>query len=321
MARVTRESPQELLARHPQNPLLTRADWPYAANAVFNAGATRLASGETLLLCRVEDRTGLSHLCAARSQDGISDWTVDPAPTLEADPTHHPEETWGIEDPRVVWVEELDRYVITFTSYSIAGPGVSLATTKDFVTFERQGVAIPPDNKDAAVFPERINGRWAMIHRPMPASAGNRGNIWISYSPDLKHWGDHKQILAARDGAWWDAGKIGLSPPPIKTDEGWLLLYHGVRMTPAGCIYRLGAALMDLEHPDRLIRRGDEWIFGPQEEYERVGDVGDVVFPCGVTVNADTKELRLYYGAADTTIALAIANLDEIVGYLLNSGN
>lgn len=309
----------DLFERFEGNPILSTNDWPYAAHTCFNAGATMLPDGQTLLLVRVEDRRGISHFTAARSVDGINSWKIDPEPTLFPDPLKHPEEEWGIEDARIVRIEELKQYVITYTAYSPAGPAVSLAITEDFVNFERKGVAIPPDNKDAALFPERINGRWAMINRPMPASKGGLGNIWICYSPDLQHWGGHKQILEARRGAWWDAGKIGLSPPPMKTREGWLILYHGVRMTPAGCIYRLGVALMDLENPERLVRRCDEWIFGPEEEYERVGDVGDVVFPCGVTVDEKTGDLRVYYGAADTTIALATSNTNDILDYLLKT--
>jgi predicted GH43/DUF377 family glycosyl hydrolase len=132
----------------------------------------------------------------------------------------------------------------------------------------------------------------------------------------MKHWGDHTVALEARRGAWWDANKIGLSPQPVETSEGWLIIYHGVRMTPAGCLYRLGLALFDLEDPLKVIRRGDEWVFGPDEPYERVGDVGDVVFPCGVTLNPKNGELRLYYGAADTSIALATGKIDEILDWL-----
>lgn len=310
----------DLFTRYEGNPILSTSDWPYPAHTCFNAGATFLPDGRTLLLVRIEDRRGISHLTVATSEDGVTNWDIQKKPTLQPDGERYPEEEWGIEDPRIVRIEELKKYVVTYTAYSSAGPAVSLLTTEDFVNYERFRVVIPPDNKDAALFPDRINGRWAMIHRPQPASKGGLGNIWISYSPDLRHWGDHRQMLEARRGPWWDAGKIGLSPPPMRTDEGWLILYHGVRFTPSGCIYRLGAALMDLENPERLIRRCDEWIFGPQEEYERVGDVGDVVFPCGTTTNPRTGELRLYYGAADTTIALATANIHEIVQYLQTSG-
>ena len=226
-----------LLLRHPGNPILTRKDWPYSINSVFNAGATLLQDGTTLLLCRVEDRRGLSHLCAARSRNGVDGWQIDREPTLMPSPKDYPEEIWGIEDPRITFVPELQQYVVTYTSYSRGGPGVSLALTKDFRSFERYGVIMPPDDKDSALLPRRIDGYWALIHRPMtPLGA----HMWISYSPDLRHWGRHRLMLEARRGAWWDANKIGLSPPPIETSRGWLVLYHGVRHTPSGCLYRLG---------------------------------------------------------------------------------
>jgi len=179
---------------------------------------------------------------------------------------------------------------------------------------------MPPEDKDAALFPRRFDGRWALIHRPISIYPVSRANIWISFSPDLKHWGDHTVLLEARQGAWWDANKIGLSPPPIETPEGWLIIYHGVRTTPAGCLYRLGLALLDLEDPRRVIRRSDEWIFGPDAPYERVGDVADVVFPCGAIFDPKTGELRLYYGAADTSIALAIGQVHEMLDWLLRGG-
>ena len=140
--------------------------------------------------------------------------------------------------------------------------------------------------------------------------------MWLSYSPDLKRWGEHSVMLEARHGAWWDANKIGLSPQPVETAEGWLVIYHGVRMTPAGCLYRLGLALFDLEDPAKLVRRGDEWVFGPDAPYERVGDVGNVVFPCGVIHDPATNELRMYYGAADTSIAMATGDVAELLDWL-----
>lgn len=310
-----REDPRRrLLQRHPTNPLLTAFDWPYFVNTVFNPGATRLPSGETLLLCRVEDCSGISHLCAARSANGIDNWKIDPHPTLLADPTNYPEELWGIEDPRVVWVEELEAFAVTYTCYSQRGPGVSLALTKDFREFDRIGNLFPPEDKDAALLPRKIEGRWVMVHRPVPARG--RAHIWMSFSPDLKHWGDHTPILKARRGAWWDAQKIGLSSPPIETPEGWLMMYHGVRMTPAGCLYRLGLALMDLEDPTKCVLRSTRWIMGPEKDYERTGDVGDVVFPCGHTIGDDGDTLHLYYGAADTAIALVTGSIREMLDWL-----
>ena len=302
---------KELFTRHPSNPILTVNNWPYRANSVFNAAAVQLADC-TLLLIRVEDRRGISHLCAARSEDGITNWKIDPEPTFPADLKNHPEELWGVEDPRITFVPESGEYLITYTAYSEGGPLVALAKTRDFRKFERFGPIMPPDDKDAALFPVKFDGRWAMIHRPV--SANVPAHMWISFSPDLKHWGDTRILMRARSGGWWDANRIGLSPQPMETSKGWLTLYHGVKKTSAGSIYRLGAALLDREDPTKVIRRSDEWIFSPQEAYERTGDVSDVVFSCGWVRTGDT--IRLYYGAADTAIAVAEASFDELLDYL-----
>lgn len=311
---MSRSCPPDVFQRHPSNPILTCRDVPYPANSVFNAAAA-IVDGETLLLMRVEDRRGLSHLTAARSADGVSGWRVDPAPTLSPSPETHPEEIWGVEDPRITYLlEEQQRWVVAYTAYSRGGPLVSLAATRDFRTFTRLGPVMTPEDKDAALFPVKFDGRWALIHRPVPAAHALGAHIWISFSPDLKHWGDHQILLRARQGAWWDASKIGLSPQPLLTERGWLLMYHGVRVTAAGCLYRLGLALLDRDDPRRVLRRSREWIFAPTENYERTGDVSDVVFPCGWIVQGD--ELRVYYGAADTSLCLATANLDEVLRWL-----
>jgi len=304
----------EIFQRYSGNPILTVEDWPYPANSVFNCAATTV-NGETVLRARVEDLRGLSHLTVARSRDGISNWKIDLKPTFMPDPENYPEELWGIEDPRITFIDELHQYLIAYTAYSRGGPLVSLARTKDFLTFERLGAVMPPEDKDAALFPVRFNGSWAMLHRPSSTGTRLGAHIWISFSPDLRHWGEHRIVIRAREGGWWDANKIGLSPPPLQIPEGWLVLYHGVRRTGGGVIYRLGLALLDLENPAKILRRGDEWIFGPRMPYEREGDVDDVVFPCGWTV--DKGQVRLYYGSADTCIALATANVSDLREYIV----
>jgi predicted GH43/DUF377 family glycosyl hydrolase len=306
-----------LLHRHPSNPILTAAAWPYAAHTVFNAGATRLPDGTTLLLCRVEDRNGLSHLCAARSTNGIDGWIIDPEPTLPSDPERYPEELWGIEDPRITFMEELGRYAVAYTAFGQDGPGVALALTEDFRSFERLGLVLRPENKDAALLPRRVDGSFMILHRPM---THGRGDIWLASSPDLRDWGRHRPVLQARRGGWWDANKVGLSPPLIETPRGWLMLYHGVRHTASGAIYRLGAALLDLEQPDRCLLRGGSWIFGPEAIYERQGDVANVAFPCGYTIDPDGDTLNLYYGAADTSVALATGSVRQILDWLDEHG-
>ncbi len=303
----------ELFIRHPGNPILTARDLPYPANTVFNAGATMIGD-ETLLMMRVEDRRGHSHLTVARSKDGITGWQFDPQPTFTPDPDRFPEEIWGVEDPRITYLEEQDRYAIAYTAFSVGGPLVSLATTTDFKKFQRLGPVMPPEDKDAALFPVRFGGRWAMLHRPVPAASATGAHIWLSWSPDLKHWGDHHILMRARRGGWWDANKIGLSPPPLRTAEGWLILYHGVRLNASGAIYRLGLALLDLEMPTKVIARSDEWVFEPERDYELFGDVDKVVFPCGwVETNG---EVRIYYGAADSRIALATAKVSDLLDYM-----
>jgi predicted GH43/DUF377 family glycosyl hydrolase len=310
---TTHKGYPSLFRRHEQNPILTAADWPYPVHSVFNPGATLLPDGTTLLLCRVEERTGMSHLCAARSANGVDGWVIDAEPTLRADPDNYPEELWGIEDPRITFVEELRRYAIAYTAFGRAGPGVALALTEDFRTFERCGLVMQPDDKDAALLPRRIGGSFALIHRPMTDSGAH---VWMSLSPDLRNWGTHQLVLQARKGGWWDANKVGLSPPLVETSAGWLMLYHGVRQTASGSLYRLGVALLELDEPGLCIARGDSWVFGPEADYERQGDVDDVAFPCGVTVGADGDTLRIYYGAADTCVGLATGSIREILAWL-----
>ena len=304
----------DLFKRHPRNPILTAKDWPYPAHTVFNAGACQVGN-QTTLLVRVEDRRWHSHLSVARSTDGVSNWKIDAAPSFVPETYQFPEEMWGVEDPRLTWMEDRNEWIMAYTAYSSSGPLVSLASTTDFKSFTRLGPVMPPDDKDAAVFPRRFGDRYAMIHRPV--STGTSGaHIWLSFSPDMTHWGDHHVLLRARLGGWWDANKIGLSPPPLETPEGWLLLYHGVRQTPGGCIYRLGLAMLDLEKPWQVLHRSDEWIFAPEQPYEQHGDVSGVVFTCGWILDEPTGDIRMYYGGADSCLALATANLAGVLDYI-----
>lgn len=306
-------NPTEIFERYAGNPILDAEEWPYVANSVFNPGAIKL-DGETLLLCRVEDCRGFSHLTVARSQNGKTDWKVDENPTLSRSEEFH-EEQWGLEDPRIVWLKPLERYAITYTSFSPAGPQVSLAFTEDFETFDKRGVMLSPEDKDASLFPRQFGDRYALIHRPI---VRGEQHIWLSFSPDLVHWGEHEILLTRRSG-WWDDAKVGLGPPPIETEEGWLIIYHGVRETASGSLYRVGLALLDRDEPTRLIKRVDPWVMGPKKDYEYRGDVPGVVFPTGAVVEdgEEGKKLRIYYGAADSSVGMAKAELDDLLHYLL----
>jgi predicted GH43/DUF377 family glycosyl hydrolase len=302
----------ELFARYDDNPVLQASNWPDGVNAVFNPAAVR-HDGDTVLLVRVEDRAGISHLALARSADGLTGWRIDPEPAL-ALALGSEAERYGIEDPRITRVG--GEYLIVCTGYSTDGPLIFLASTADFDRFERRGVLLPPLNKDAALFPEPFNGRYGLLHRPMPSADGTGGGIWLSWSPDLVHWGDHRPLLERGSAGSWESQKIGLGPPPLATEDGWLLLYHGVRATASGSIYRAGLALLDLERPERVLARCASWVFGPEAPYERVGDVGNVVFPCGWVLQDDGDTLYVYYGAADTCVCVATASLSRLLAHL-----
>jgi predicted GH43/DUF377 family glycosyl hydrolase len=301
-----------LSTRHPGNPILAPERWPYPVNAVMNAGATRIGD-DTVLLCRVEDRRGFSHLTCARSHDGVSNWVVDGHPALAYD-GQHPEEEWGVEDPRVTRVDELDRWIVTYTAFGPGGPGISLAATSELRTFERLGMIMVPEDKNGVLLPRRVGGEWILFHRP---TSVHGADVWMSRSTDLKSWRKPELVLHRRPGAWWDSARIGMGAPPLETEEGWLVVYHGVRDTVAGGLYRAGIALLDLENPAHVLHRCDEWILGPQASYETTGDVPNVVFPCGLTHDARTDRLHLYYGAADTRIGLATGVLREVLEYVM----
>ena len=282
-------SKRELFERHADNPILTSADWPYPVNAVFNPAAAVIGD-ETLVLARVEDMRGISHLSVARSANGVDGWTVDSEPLLA--PVEGVEsEEWGFEDPRVVWIPELGRWTITCTSYGPPGPAVYLALTDDFRTVDRHGVIKGADDKNAALLPERIGGKWILFHRPShEAAAGSSGEIALSRSDDLMSWSAPELVLAPREGAWWDSRRVGIGPPPLRTDDGWLIIYHGVKDTIAGGLYRVGLALAALDEPARITHRLPEWILGPHAAYERVGDVGNAIFPCGLVHDEAERE-------------------------------
>jgi predicted GH43/DUF377 family glycosyl hydrolase len=192
---------------------------------------------------------------------------------------------------------------------------VALVTT-DFNTVQMQGLVMPPEDKNASLFPRRINGDWILIHRPVTMHSGPHAEIWLSRSRDLEAWRRPERVLRIRPGAWWDSVRLGAGPPPIETPEGWLLIYHGVRNTANGAIYRVGLALLDLERPNRVLHRSPSWVLSPTTAYERVGDVNNVIFPTGAIHDPDNDEIRVYYGAADTNVGMATASVSELLDYI-----
>ena len=297
--------------RSPENPILTPRSMPVSAEAVLNPGAAE-QDGKTVLLLRVEDTSGRSSIYVARSANGVDGWQVEPTPFLKYGDPHWRYERWGCEDPRVTYLPEQKLWYLTYTAYSPAGAAVGLARTRDFVRAERVGLIFSPNNKDAALFPQRFNGRWAVLHRP--DAGGGVENIWIAYSPDLIHWGEPHCVLPEGAGPAWDGHKVGAGPPPLLTPRGWLLMYHGVKVYAGQLVYRVGVAMLDKDQPHRLIARSPHCIFKAVEIYEQAGLVPNIVFPTGWLLRGD--ELWIYYGAADTCVCLATVKLQDVLDAL-----
>ncbi len=302
----------DILSRYGGNPIITLEDMPFRCNTVFNGSPVKI-DGEYFILLRVEGQRGYSFFALARSPDGYQ-FTVDPEPVMapSSGDDWEPWELHGIEDPRITLMD--GRYYVMYTAVGIYGHFIALAVTDDMVNFTRLGIVSEPGNKDGVLFPEKINGLYARLDRPI----GNEvGSIWVSYSPDLLSWGHSEIVMKPRPGCW-DSFRIGASAPPIATDHGWLEIYHGVKKTSAGPIYKTGSVLLDRENPSMVLGRCLMPLQSPRNYYERVGDVGNVVFASGAILE-DDGNLKVYYGAADTAICVATGHIDEIIAVSLES--
>lgn len=304
-----------LVRRHPGNPIMTGAEVPYSCHAIFNA-AMAVYRGRTVMLFRNENEVGLSCLGLAWSDDGIH-FEVAPEPAMlpGVGTSLDRWEQLGISDPRITQIGRT--YYINYTGYSDLGVHPLLACTKDFRHFERMTLLSLPDNRNVVLFPEKIKGQYVRLDRPMAESHRGSNGIWLSTSPDLIHWGNHDYVMGPRS-CHWDCLKVGPGVPPIKTPQGWLEIYHGVRNFST-VHYRLGCVLLDLENPARVVGRALPYILSPVEPHERVGDVGNVAFINGAVVEPDGNTIRLYYGGADTCLCLAYAKIDELVALCLEN--
>ncbi len=298
------EPTKNILKRHKGNPIITPSDFP-GAGAIYNCGAAKF-QGKYLLLLSIYDCNTVARMHVAVSDDGVN-FEIRKETFIETsvDPEFREYDGWTI-DPRITKIE--DTYYIVYPAYSQNGVVGMLGKTTDFETFERIDIISLPDNRCPVLFPEKIKGQYVRLDRPV--GWVRPGQIWISYSPDLIHWGHHRLLM---DYGWsvWNKKKIGPCGPPIKTEEGWLMIFHGV--CEWGDIYSLGCALLDLKNPAKVIGIANGYILTPEEHYERVGQVSNVVFSTGAIVDEKTGELKLYYGAADTCIGLATASLNELV--------
>lgn len=294
---------RDVIRRCPCNPLITIDSLPFNASDIWNAGIVKF-EGEYLLLLTVETLAGRYRIHSARSRDGM-DFTVEAQPFLGPVETGAAEvyENGGVRDPRITPID--GEFYITYIADGYHGLRLGLAKTTDFRSVERVAYISQVDVKAGALFSRKINGKHALLKRP---DAGN--SIWLSTAADLEFWGNESVVMTPR-GGYWDSHRIGAAAPPIEMEQGWLLIYYGERITSAGPLVRLGAAILDRDDPSQVIGRSNIPILSPRERYERVGDVPNVVFSCGALLEGD--EVVVYYGASDSCICRGSAPLDEIL--------
>ena len=299
-----------IVDRYPQNPILTGADFPPGSGIVrvFNSGVIKWR-GRYIMACRAEDQALVGRIWIAESTDGVH-FVPRPAPVaMPEDDPEYAEYTAGmIYDPRIT---ELDgRFYLVHAAHSAHTCRLSLVETADFEHFKWLGFISETDNRNGVLFPEKIQGLYARLDRPNPGA--EFGDIWVSYSPDLIFWGRSRCVLRNCQVRWaW--AKVGPGAVPIKTPEGWLVIFHGVRwQCKSHYVYQLGVCLLDLEEPHRIIRLAKEAILEPRELYELVGQTPSVVFTSGAVVE-DDGEVKLYYGGADTVMCLATTSVERLL--------
>jgi len=302
-----------LIKRYHHNPILTKDDVPYPVATVHNAGVIKF-DDRYIMIFRSHKLNGRSILGKAESDDGFN-FKVDKEPFMipAAEGIFKEYEEYGVEDPRIIFLD--GEYLITYSAYSRHGVRIGLAKTKDFKSVKRFSLITEADCRNVVIFPEKFNGLYARLDRPH--SEISPWSIWISYSPDLKYWGESKLIMKPVQ-YHWDEMKIGPGAPPIKTARGWLSIYHGVFPTMDGCVYRLGVALHNLEDPSQIIAVGDDWILQPEEVYEITGYVHNVVFTCGAVPEEDGS-VKIYWGGADKVMCVGTANIEYLVDHCLNN--
>ena len=304
MLQYKRAYDRDIVHRWEGNPLITVDDLTFKCLDIRNAGATRYR-GEVILLVTIQHLSGCQYLHLAREGKN-NRFVVDESPFIG--PTDNPaiqvHESMGVLDPRIIRME--GTYYIMYLAEGIHGFRLGLAKTKDFKTLERMGHISEPDMKAGTLFPKKIKKRYARLERP----AEGHG-IWVSYSEDLIYWGDSEFLFSAR-GGYWDASRIGIGPPPIELENGWLLIYYGAKDTSAGPLYRMGTAIVDKNDPAKLMGRCNRPILAPRELYERIGNTPNIVFSTGVLLQ-DDNTLVIYYGAADSCINIGTVDIQDII--------
>lgn len=297
--------------RYSQNPVIGRNHIP-CSNSIFNSAVVTFGDGYAGVF-RCDDKNRRMRLHVGFSKDGIN-WDINHEPLkFDCDDKEIGEWVYGY-DPRVVFIE--DRYYVTWCN-GYHGPTIGVAWTTDFVTFHQTENAFLPFNRNGVMFPRKINGNFAMVSRPSDNGHTPFGDIFYSESPDLLYWGKHRHVMspAPFEKSAWQCTKIGAGPIPIETSEGWLMIFHGVLNSCNGFVYAFGSAILDKDEPWKVLYRSGEYLITPQLDYECMGDVPNVTFPCAALHDSETGRIAIYYGCADTSTGLVFGNIDEIIEF------
>lgn len=293
--------------RYTGNPIIPRDAIP-TSNSIFNSAVVTFGDAYAGVF-RCDNRGVEMDIFAGFSKDGIH-WEINHDPIVFEGEKDVVRKEYRY-DPRVCFIE--DRYYITWCN-GYHGPTIGIGYTYDFKTFYQLENAFLPYNRNGVLFPRKINGKFAMVSRPSDTGHTPFGDIFYSESPDMTYWGKHRFVFGTAGG--WQSKKVGPGPTPIETDEGWLMIYHGVLNSCNGFVYRFGVALLDIDRPWIVKERGNFYVFGPEEQYELTGDVPNVTFPCATLTDPETGRITIYYGAADTVTGLAFTTVDELLSYM-----
>jgi len=305
----------DVLWRYSGNPIIGWNPIPKAAR-IYNSAVIPY-KGEFVGVFRADQRNGRATLFFGKSRDAIH-WDIGPDPIDWIDENGKPNPVSYGYDPRLVHID--DAYYVVWCD-DMHGPSIGLGMTRDFNTFVRLPNPLMPFNRNGVLFPRKVNGKYLLFSRPSDSGHTPFGDIFLSESPDLVHWGRHRHVMGRGGPGWWQSTKIGAGPIPVETTEGWLLFYHGVITTCNGYVYSYGAALLDIDDPGKVLYRTRDYLLTPERDYETNGFVPNVAFPCANLTDADTGRIAIYYGAADTYTAVAFAQVDELIDYIRNNSD
>lgn len=299
----------DVLWRHAGNPIM---GWNYTPDSarIYNSAVVPYEGGFKGIF-RADHKDGIPHLHMGSSADGIN-WEIENEKIVWKDTDGEIYDPIYAYDPRIVKLD--DKYYIVWCT-DFGGPTLGLGVTQDFKEFVRLENVFIPFNRNGVLFPRKIQGNYMMLSRPSDSGHTPFGDIFLSESPDLKYWGRHRRVMTSGE-TWWQGKKIGAGAVPIETSEGWLLFYHGVNGTCNGYVYSIGAALLDLDNPSKVLYRTRDYLMTPEMPYEVSGFVPNVTFPCATLQDAETGRIAIYYGAADTCLGIAYTKADILINYI-----